>query len=305
VTTALRLENIVKRYGRRRALDGLSLDIPGGSLTGLVGSNGAGKTTTLAVIMGFVRPQSGRVDLLESGPFDAARHAGRVAVLPQDAELPVDGRPLDLLTFYGALQGLTRPAARRQAGELLERVHLADRAQSPLRTLSHGMRKRFCIAQCFLGEPELILLDEPLSGLDPREASAMRDFFYACRGRQALLISSHNLHELEQICDRAVFMEQGRVTRADTMTALTRRAGLAGYFLAGENAPLDALREAIPEAEFEFDPAARRLQCRFDADLRDPAALNRAVLEILFGAGVGLLEIRLGDRLEQEYLRQV
>lgn len=304
MSAALKIEGAVKRYGRRRALDGLSFGVPAGSITGLVGSNGAGKTTTMAAIAGFIRLDAGSVDLLGAGAFSAERHAGRLTVLPQDADLPRDARPFDLLAFYGALQGLRANEARAQARAMLEQVHLTDRARSPVRTLSHGMRKRIAVAQCFLGEPELVLLDEPMSGLDPRETATLRDFLLARRGRQAMILSSHNLHEIEQLCDRVVFLEQGRAVREDTLEAVTGRSARTRYILRQAEAPLDALRAGLPEFEFEFHAGPRELVCRFNAAEKTPEQVHRRVLEALFAAGAGVLEARLGDALEREYLRQ-
>ncbi len=302
---ALRFEAVVKTYGRRRALDGLSLRVPAGTVAGLVGSNGAGKTTLMGVAAGLLRPRAGRVDVLGDGPFDPVRHTGRVALLPQDAELPRDAPPGALLAFYGELQGLDRRTARRQAGALLERVHLAERARSPARTLSHGMRKRVMLAQCFLGEPELILLDEPLNGLDPRETSTLRNFLREQRGRRTLLISSHNLHEIEAICDYVIFVEQGRLVRADTLEAVTGRAEQLTYLL-GEGPPPDtaALRAALADVVLELDYTAesRSLVCRYRADRYDAGAVNAALLPRLMEGGCALLEIRRGERLESQYL---
>lgn len=305
MSDALRFDGVVKTYGRRRALDGLSLRLPTGVIAGLVGSNGAGKTTLMGVAAGLLSVRSGAVDVLGEGPFDPARHAGRVALLPQDSELPRDAPPGALLTFYAELQGLDRRAARRQAAELLERVHLSDRARSPCRTLSHGMRRRVMLAQCFLGAPELVLLDEPLNGLDPRETAAMREFLRGQRGRRTLLISSHNLHEIEAVCDYVIFIEQGRLVRADTLEAVTGRAEEIIYLLAEGAAPdVAALRAALTEAAIaiEFDAFRRALSCRYRADRHDAAAVNAAVAPRLLAMGCPLLEIHRGERLETRYL---
>lgn len=304
MTSALVMEGVVKRFGRRRALDGLALLVPRGIILGLVGSNGAGKTTAMNVAAGFLRPNAGHIDLFGEGSFHPSRHAGRIAILPQDAELPRDSHPLEILSFYGTLQGLGAKDARRRAEMLLERVHLSDRARSPIRSLSHGMRKRISIAQCFLGEPELALLDEPISGLDPREAYSMRDFFAGCRGRQTLVISSHNLNEIETLCDAVAFIERGRTIRQDTMDALIGRSGLCEAILDREPS-LDALRARHPDATFTFDPLRHALQCRFATDQHTPVEMNREILTTLFEVGIGVLEIRLGESLEREYLRRI
>jgi ABC-2 type transport system ATP-binding protein len=146
---------LVKRYGARRALDGLTLSVPRFAVLGLVGPNGAGKTTWMMSVAGLLHLHGGTMNLLGGGPFDPAVHSGRVTLLPQDSELPLESRPIDLLTHYGLLQGLTRREAERSASTMLQEVHLGDRLTATVRSLSHGMRKRVMIAQCFIGFPEL------------------------------------------------------------------------------------------------------------------------------------------------------
>ncbi len=209
---AIETQGAVKRYGRRRALDGMSLLVPVNSTMGLVGANGAGKTTWMMATAGFTQLDAGEIKVWGQR-FDAGEQSGVLSILPQDSELPLDGRPVDLLTFYGELQGMRRRAAAVQAKELLEAVHLGDRVGSKVRQLSHGMRKRVMLAQCFMGEPKVVLLDEPLSGLDPRETAHIRGFINGFRGRRTFVISSHVLTDIEVLCDRVTFMEAGKVTR--------------------------------------------------------------------------------------------
>jgi ABC-type multidrug transport system ATPase subunit len=299
----LEFRQVVKRYRRQRALDGLDLVVPRGSVTGLVGSNGAGKTTSMAVAAGMVRAQSGRVDILGSGPFDPARHAGRVSLLPQDALLPPVATVRDLLFFYARLQGLSRRESQTQVDDVLGWVHLSDRSTSPIRTLSHGMRRRVTIAQAFLGNPELVLLDEPLSGLDPREVVNIRDMLRGRRGQQTLVVSSHNLHEIERICDRVVFIEAGRMVRQDSMTSVTQSRQSVLYEVEGGPIPLAALQREIPGVDFLTASESQRLVARFPEDLT-LADVNRSVLSCLWNAGLHVLEVRRGAGLEQAYLEQ-
>ena len=301
-TPALEFHNVVKEYGRRRALDGLHLTIPAGVVCGLVGANGAGKTTSLSVAAGLARIRSGTVSVLGAGPYDPARHAGRLALLPQDAQLPREARPVELLTFYGEAQGLSRADARADATRLLEAVHLADRARSPVRTLSHGMNKRLMIAQCFIGSPCLVLLDEPTSGLDPREAARVRDWIVQWRGERTVIISSHNLHEIENMCDYVAFLEQGRCVRAGTLDSVTRREELVIYHLASAP-PLDALRTQTSGTDFTWCPESRTLECRC-APGRGAVDINRMILPVLLGTNTGIVSVELGARLETEYLKQ-
>ena len=255
---ALETRNLVKRYGRRRVLDGFTLAVPRGAVLGLVGANGAGKTTWMMTVAGLLRPSSGTIDILGGGPFDAAVHAGRFALLPQDSELPLEATPMGLFYRFGRLQGLSAEVARRSAAEVLKSVNLADRARSSIRSLSHGMRTRVRVAQCFLGNPELVLLDEPLNGLDPLEADRLRRFLRARAGKQTIVISSHNLHDVEQLCSHVALVENGKVMRMDTLAELTRGRSLESVFL-GQSA--EAPQEALPAERLVAALKARGLTC--------------------------------------------
>lgn len=217
---AISTRDLVKRYGRKRALDGFSLDVPKGAVFGVVGANGAGKTTWMLTVAGFLRADSGRVWLLGNDGFDARLHAGRVAVLPQDSELPLEAHALGLLRTFARLQGLPGAAAEKAALAALEAVHLADRRHDSVRSLSHGMRKRLMVAQCFLGDPEVVLLDEPMNGLDPGEAERMRSLILGRRGERTVVISSHNLLDLERLCTHVAFVAAGKVVCAAPLAEL-------------------------------------------------------------------------------------
>lgn len=296
---AIRTIDLVKRYGRRRALDGLSLDVPEFAALGLIGPNGAGKTTWMLTVAGLLRPTSGSIDLLGEGPFSAASHSGRVTILPQDSELPLEGRPLELLVHYGRLQGLPKAEAIRSAREMLGEVNLSDRLKAPIRALSHGMRKRVMVAQCFIGYPEAVLLDEPLSGLDPLEAERMRSFITRRRGRQTIVISSHNLHDIEIICTHVAFIEKGRAIRQATLESATEARSRLAYRLASAPADLAALRAAVPGASLELSADGLALVCLFAGIA--PEAVNAALVPAILKQA-GLLSIAQGSSLEREYL---
>lgn len=300
MTAALTLKGVVKCYGRRRALDGLDLVVPQGSVFGLVGSNGAGKTTALAVSAGLLQPAGGELDLLGLGPFRAETHTGRVTLLPQDSRFPPYARVEDLLTYYGHLQGVSAGQLAKDIDVLLDWVHLTDRRRSAVRTLSHGMNRRLSIAQAFLGSPDLVLLDEPLNGLDPREAARMRDLIRERRGRQTIVISSHHLADIEILCDAVAFVEHGRLVRQDSMDHIMCRSHRLTYVLAS---PLSAavLREAAPGVLWQESADGRELTASY-AGPWTPEALNAQALPALLKSGVGLLEIRRGSDLETEYL---
>lgn len=219
---AVSTKGLVKRYGKRRALNGFALDVPVGCVMGLVGPNGAGKTTWMMSVAGLLRAESGTIGLFgTSQSFDAALHSGRLAILPQDSELPLESTPESFLTGLARLQGLSKDAAKESVAKILESVNLADRARASIRSLSHGMRKRLMAAQCFLGEPDLILLDEPMNGLDPEEAVRFRNLILSRREGCTVVVSSHNLADLEKFCTHVTFVRDGKVVKTAALKDLT------------------------------------------------------------------------------------
>ncbi len=300
--SAISTKDLVKKYGRRRALDGFTLSVPHGSILGLVGPNGAGKTTWMMVVAGLIRANAGEIDVLGKGPFDARIHAGRLAILPQDSELPLESRPRDLLYRFGRLQGLGAAAARKSVSDILDAVNLSDRADATIRSLSHGMRKRVMLAQCFVGNPEVVLLDEPLNGLDPAECARMRRFIAACRGRRTTVVSSHNLHDIEVICTHAAFVDAGRVSSVSTLGSITQASGRIVYTLVSRPADMMALEAAVPGASLEWSEAEHALTCVFRSEVGDAASVNRRLLPALL-TQTDILAVMRGQSLEEAYLR--
>jgi len=299
---------LVKRYGRMQALDGFTLAVPQGAIMGLVGPNGAGKTTWMMSVAGFLRPTAGEIDVLGQGPFNAAIHSGRLAILPQDSELPLEGTPSALLYRYARMQGLAAEAARSSVAQVLGEMNLADRAHSAIRSLSHGMRKRVMLAQCFLGEPEVVLLDEPLNGLDPVEQDRMRRFILSRRGRQTIVISSHNLVDVEILCTHVAFVEKGKVERMTSVRALTQELGRVEYHLervSSERAALvAALSAALPSASLEWrdeDEVSGKCVLVCTSGEGEVAAINRALLPVLLEHS-DVIAVSSGVSLEAAYL---
>lgn len=300
MTVALELQGIVKRYGRNRALDGLDLSVPSGSIFGLVGSNGAGKTTAMALATGLLRPDAGAINLLGDGPFNAECHAGRVTLLPQDSRFPPHARVEELLRYYGHLQGSGGMELESTIDTLLDWVHLTDRRKSAVKTLSHGMTRRLAIAQAFLGQPDLVLLDEPLNGLDPLEAARVRTLIRERRGRQAIVVSSHHLADLEAICDTVAFIEKGKLVRQDSLAAIIQSWHRITYILTRPGPPNETLSELATGVEWQASPDGLELTALFSQDY-SPETLNAKVIPMLLASGI--LEIKRGSDLETEYLR--
>lgn len=291
--------NLVKKYGRGYALNGFSLSVPVGSTMGLVGRNGAGKTTLMMIMAGFVLPSSGSIDILRCGAFNAARHGGRLSILPQDSELPLEARARELLVRYARLQGLQPAAAKKSADELVAAFNLEAHADKRIRALSHGMRKRIMVAQAFIGDPEIVLLDEPLSGLDPVEAFRMRDFIRARRARQTVVISSHNLDDIEKLCTHVAFIDGGKLERVDLLSAITSGSGRIVYTLKRRPDDLTALERLERSLSLSWDGDSGVLTAVFSEDV-PPETVNAKLLPELLAFGV--VSVVSGRSLAEAYL---
>jgi ABC-2 type transport system ATP-binding protein len=292
------LSDVVKRYGKLAALDGLSLAVPQGAACAVIGPNGSGKTTMFAVVAGLLAISAGRVELFGEGPFDARRHAGRLGLMPQDSAPSPHASLVQSLCYYAELGGLSPGAARREADAWLGRMRLSERAHARPGELSHGMRRRFSVAQAFLGSPELVLLDEPTAGLDPELVAEMRGLFMERRGQTTLLISSHVLSELEDVCDYAVFLERGRLVRQGAMRSLLQSDTRVRLELTRQP-DLGALRERVGALEVQWN--APKLDVRLRGDQPIDVA-NAKLLRELLAQEVGILGLETGQSLEASYL---
>ena len=306
-TAAIVITNLTKRYGETIAVNSASLEVPAGTVYGLIGPNGAGKTTTFGVLAGYLKRDSGTVEILGVDPRRIHTLKGRLGVLPQDALLPASEPVGALLQHYGRLAGLSGAEAKRQAAEGLERVGLSSSWDTAAGALSHGMARRVGLVQAMLlASPEVILLDEPTNGLDPKSAAQVRSFIKqihldASGAKRTVVISSHNLAELEELCDSAAILDRGRVVVAGTMSEITSQAEEV-RFLLRDAPPLPAL-EALPVVSAaSYDAAKGLLAVRFAKEKFEAEAVIAAVLALLLEKGIRISGVSKGRRLEERLL---
>ncbi|KZC17849.1 MULTISPECIES: ABC transporter ATP-binding protein [unclassified Rhodanobacter] len=225
---AIEFEALAKRYGTLAALDGVSACVPRGQVIGLLGHNGAGKSTLIKLILGLIAPSSGRLDVLGQSPWRAHALRRRIGYLPESATFYASLSGRELLDYLARL----KQAPRGQAQALLERVGLAHAADRRIGTYSKGMRQRLGLAQALLGSPELVLLDEPTTGLDPQATRELYRIVGELRADgRCVLISSHLLAELEPHIDGALILRQGRLLAAGSLNALGEQAALPARLL--------------------------------------------------------------------------
>jgi len=210
--------------GRTLAVDGLELSVQPGEIFGLLGPNGAGKTTTLKMLLGLLRPDAGTVRLFGRPPQDVAARA-RLGFLPENPYFYDYLTAAEFLDFYGRLHGLSAGDRKRRVASAIERVGLAGREGTPLRKFSKGMTQRLGLAQAIQHDPELVILDEPMSGLDPIGRREVRDLILAQRAAgKTVFFSSHILQDAEMLCDRVAIVFKGKLRAVGKLDDLVSRA---------------------------------------------------------------------------------
>jgi len=292
-TLAIATHDLSKHFGQRKAVDGLTISIPVGTIAGFIGPNGAGKTTTIRLLLGLVRPSAGSATILGQPLTHPERYLPRVGAL---VEAPA---------FYPSLSGRTNLEVlahlggypRSRVGQLLELVELSDRAKDPVRKYSQGMKQRLGVAMALLPDPELLILDEPANGLDPLGIIQMRDLLRHLRDQgKTIFLSSHLLGELEQVTDWLVMLNLGKALFSGPARELLNRRGEL-VVEAEEATQLDLVASIASAAGYTVTPdnGSLRIACPLDFS----SELNRHARE----AGATRIIIRAKEAsLEERFL---
>lgn len=277
----LEIRNLVKRFDALTAVDDLSFSVEAGEIFGFLGGNGAGKTTTLRMVLDILRPTSGSIALF--GDVPSRRVASRIGFLPEERGLYSGMSAIETIVYFGRLKGLDEGLARRRGLDLLERFDLAARAKSRIGDMSKGMAQKVQLATALVNEPDLLMLDEPFSGLDPVNQGLLEDeILRASRRGAAVVFSTHVMQHAERLCDRLLLLRKGRKRFEGTLEEA--RAQLPARLSAlakGDLASLPGVSAA--EASPTDDPQWREWSLHFAPGV-DPAH----VLEHCTANGIAL-----------------
>ncbi len=302
--TAVRVEGLRKSFRtgfwgtRRETLKGISFSVPAGRAVGYLGANGAGKTTTLKVLVGLLAPDAGTAEILGL-PVDDPACRRRVGFLPENPYFYEHLSAREGLRFYGGLSRMDPRDVEARSGPLLERVGLAAAADRRLGEFSKGMRQRLGLAQALLHDPELLILDEPISGLDPFGRKLVKDLILEERDRgKTVFFSSHILADVEEVCDFAVIVAGGRVTASGTVQELLHR-GVHEYEVALRGGTPEVLERVAPGRVGHPRRDGDVTRGRLPGDI-DPAALHAAA----GAAGATVIElVPHRETLEELFVR--
>ena len=240
------------RWGSQvRAVRGIDLTVRKGEIFGFLGPNGAGKTTTIKMLMGLIRPSGGVMRLFGGSPDELPTRA-RIGYLPEQPYFYDYLKPAEILDFYARLFRIRRAERKKRTDELIEKVGLGHSRHLRLRQFSKGMLQRVGIASALINDPELVVLDEPLSGLDPIGRKEMRDIIVDLRARgRTVFFSSHILSDIELICDKVAIIEQGRLRALGTLDELLDADQVETEITARQVDDVEALEKAFPGGRVE------------------------------------------------------
>ncbi|MGH8707803.1 MAG: ABC transporter ATP-binding protein [Burkholderiales bacterium] len=252
----IHIENLVKAFGAKRAVDGVSFAVERGEVLGFLGPNGAGKSTTMRMITGFFPPTSGRIrvgghDVAEA-PLEAKRLIG---YLPEAAPSYPDMTVHGFLSFAAEMRGLTGAARKQAVGRVVELCFLGSVLHQSIDTLSKGFRHRACLAQALIHDPEVLILDEPTDGLDPNQKHEVRNLIRELGRSKAVVFSTHILEEVDAACTRAIIIDRGRIVANGTpaeLRAMSAHAGAVTVHAAGASAEKLAALGAVEAVNGAF-----------------------------------------------------
>jgi ABC-2 type transport system ATP-binding protein len=225
----IKVENLVKTFGPKRAVDGISFSVERGQVLGFLGPNGAGKSTTMRMITGFIPPTEGKVtvgghDIVE----DAIAAKSLMGYLPENAPAYVDMNVYGFLSFCAEIRGLRGDDRKKAVHRAVETCFLESVLYQSIDTLSKGYRHRTCLAQSIIHDPEVLILDEPTDGLDPNQKHEARNLIRRMGEKKVIIFSTHILEEVEAVCSRAIIIDRGRIVANGTPAELKQRSEIAG-----------------------------------------------------------------------------
>jgi ABC-2 type transport system ATP-binding protein len=298
----IKVSGLTKDYGARRAINNVSFDAHQGEIVGFLGPNGAGKTTTMRILTGYMPPTDGEAIIAGYNIVEESLEARkRIGYLPETTPLYTEMIVFDYLKYMGELRGV--PEVEERVDEVLGMVGLGDRASGYIGNLSKGMRQRVGLAQALLHRPEVLILDEPTIGLDPGQVVEVRELIREIGKERTVLLSTHLLNEAQNICDRVLIINKGKIVAEDTTENLQAR-------LLGAERVIIRVRG---EADDELAKAIKTIKGVRDVELKNDGSvefefasgkdLRPEVAKQIIKSGYDLLELRpLGMSLEEIFL---
>jgi ABC-2 type transport system ATP-binding protein len=304
----IEVQHISKRYGRITAVHDVSFRVERGEILGFLGPNGAGKTTTMRILTGYMPPTEGRATIAGFDIFDQPIEAKRrIGYLPESPPLYPDMTVREYLDFVSRIKGVPSKQRKNRVTETMQRTFVADMADRHCGKLSKGYKQRVGLAQALIHNPDVLILDEPTAGLDPKQIIETRQLIRGLAGDHTIVLSTHILPEVSQTCQRVVIINNGRVVAVDTPDNLTARLrGAEALYVQLDTGGIDAAEvlAAVPGVIRVAAAETRAPLAAFEIESDRGIDIRRNIAQTIVTRGWGLLELRpMRMSLEEVFLQ--
>lgn len=299
----IEVRELTKSYGDRKAIDQISFTIKKGEVVGFLGPNGAGKTTTMKIITGFMAPTSGSVsvggfDVFEN-PIEVKR---RIGYLPETPPVYGDMKVQDYLTFVAKLKGVESSKLKSAVEMAIEKTDLGSVSKRLIQNLSKGFRQRVGISQALVSSPEVLILDEPTVGLDPRQVAEIRDVIKQLAGLHTVVLSTHILPEVQATCQRIIIINKGKIVAEDSLEGISKRTMQSSRVVVRVQNPSDALLSAIQKIPGVTN--VKKDGAFIFVESPNAENVSQQIAATIIAQSAGLLEIRTESaNLEEVFIR--
>jgi len=304
------IEHASKRYGNKYAVNDVSFTIQKGEIVGFLGRNGAGKTTTMNMVTGYISSSSGKItvdgyDILTQ-PLEVKR---RIGYLPEQPPLYLDMTVDEYLEFVCRIKHVARPQWKKHLGRICEMVRITDVRHRLIKNLSKGYRQRVGLSQALIGSPDVLIMDEPTVGLDPRQIIEIRSLIKDLGKEHTVVLSSHILHEVADVCERVVIIDKGKLVAQDTLENLTRRVGDSNRLSLRVDGPESEIKAALKQLDGVAYVEAQGMRepgtCDFVLECDKEIDARRSVFALMSDAKWPLLQMRSMDMTLEDIFIQL
>ncbi len=300
----IEVRDLTKTYGQRTAINKLNFSVTKGEVVGFLGPNGAGKTTTMKIITGFMAPSSGSVrvagfDVFEN-PIEVKR---RIGYLPETPPVYTDMRVREYLRFVAQLKGVDDSKLESLVSSAIDKTDLGSVTNRLIGNLSKGYRQRVGISQALVSDPEILIMDEPTVGLDPRQVAEIRNLIKGLAGQHTILLSTHILPEVQASCERIIIINQGNIVAEDTLAGIAQKMSGTGRVIVKVQTSSDQLLNAIRKVSgVRKVEVGANSSLEIETDGKD--GVSQQIASQVVSSGAGLIEIRAESmNLEDVFLK--
>lgn len=303
----IELKNVTKKYGNFKAVDNISFKIEKGEVVGFLGQNGAGKTTTMKMITGLIEPTNGEIFI--EGEKISRKSRKCIGYMPENTPLYQELTVKEFIDYMAELKGLKRQERKQQVQKLITDLGLADVENKLIRNISRGYKQRVSLSGALIGNPDILILDEPTVGLDPKQVIEIRNLIKSLRKNHTVFISSHILSEISQMCQKVIIINKGKIVAIDTPNNLENKIARNSIVINIEdpNENIEKIKEKIPEIiEIKFINKLEKDIKQYEIFVKENADIRKKLFEILPQENISILELKNSEvGLEEAFIKLI